>query len=324
MSPVTLILVRKLLRDARLALIAVCLVLFSFATLWVKISQVVTVEISPAFTAVAAFVGDRSLFKDMIFSGPGKVSEAALGWGHINFENPNDFLAMGMLHPIMLSMCVLWGVGRSAAAVAGELDRGTMELLLSQPVPRHTLIVAHLLVDLIVLPLICLSFYAGTQFGLEIVGPFVPNYSALREAKMPIPIPDHPEPLAVNGLLEWRGLAHTFAFLLALSGMTIAFSAAGRSRWRVIGWMALIVVAMFVANTVGQLWEPARFTRPVTLFFYYQPQRAMLNDLWLVDLGSSWPGGPTVPAIVVLSGVGLLGYGFALWTFTRRDLPAPL
>ncbi len=46
----------------------------------------------------------------------------------------------------------------------------------------------------------------------------------------------------------------------------------------------LVVVVMFVANTVGQLWEPAGFVRPFTFFFYYQPQRLMIDGDWMVDL----------------------------------------
>jgi ABC-2 type transport system permease protein len=321
----TLILVRKLFRDVRPALIAVCVLLFAFATLWVKISQLVTSEIAPVFNTVALFAaGDKYLFQDVIFRGPGKVSEAALGWGSINFEKPNDFLAMGMLHPIVLSLIVIWSVGRLAGSIAGELDRGTMELLLSQPIPRHRLILAHFLIDLIVLPLICLSFFAGTQFGLAIVGPFIPNYSALKDVKLPIPIPDNPQPLEVSGQHEIFGLMNTAAFMFAVGGMTIALSSYGRSRWKVIGYAIVIVVVMFVVNTVGQLWPPARFARPLTFFFYYQPQKVMLDRNWLVDLGTSWPGGPKIFALAVLVGVGLAGYLIALRIFTRRDLPAPL
>jgi ABC-2 type transport system permease protein len=81
---------------------------------------------------------------------------------------------------------------------------------------------------------------------------------------------------------------------------------------------------MFVANTIGQLWEPSGFVRPLTLFFYYQPQRAMLDGDWMVDVGKAWPGWPMVPGIGVLLAVGAAGYLLALRTFTRRDLPAPL
>ena len=100
----TFILVRKLLRDVRPALIVVCIVLFVFAAFWVKITQRVTSEIAPVFNSVALLVGDQKLFQDVLFKGPGKVSQAALGWGDLNFERPNDFLAMGMLHPIVLTL----------------------------------------------------------------------------------------------------------------------------------------------------------------------------------------------------------------------------
>jgi ABC-2 type transport system permease protein len=302
----TLILFRKLLRDVRPALIVVCIVLFAFAAFWVKIAQRVTSEIAPVFNSVALMVGD------------------------LNFERPNDFLAMGMLHPIVLTLCVVWAIGRAAGAVAGEIDRGTMELLMSQPVPRNRLIVAHFLVDLVVLPCICFAFFAGTQFGLAVVGDFIPDYSSLKGLRgpagrpIPIPIPDHPQPLAVNGTSELAGLANTFALMFAVGGITMALSAAGRSRWKVTGYAVLIVVVMFVANTIGQLWEPAAFVRPFTLFYYYQPQKAMLDNNWLVDLGAAWPGAPRISGIGVLVIVGFAGYLLALRTFTRRDLPAPL
>jgi ABC-2 type transport system permease protein len=222
-------------------------------------------------------------------------------------------------------------VGRAAGAVAGELDRGTMELLMSQPVPRHRLVLAHFLVDCVVLPVLCLSFFAGTQFGLWVVGEFVPDYTALDELAQGAPLLKSAAlrdtaPLPVSGLGELAGLVNTVALMFAISGMTLALSAAGRSRWKVVGYAVLVVVVMFVANTVGQLWEPAGFVRPFTFFFYYQPQRTMIEGNWTVDLSQAWDlGRPVlVPAVVVLFAVGAAGYAVALRIFTRRDLPAPL
>src|SRR5947209_3167416 len=242
----TLILVRKLLRDARPALVAVCLVLFLFAALWVKITQRVTAEITPFFNTVARMAQlPPKLFEDVLFRGPGKVSQAVLGGADLRFEKPMDFLAVGLLHPIVLILSAVWAVGRAGGAVAGELDRGTMELLMSQPVPRNRLILAHFIVDLLVLPIICLSFFLGTQFGLAVVGDFIPDYTAIKNLRgpmgqpIPIPIPPNPEPLAVSGLGEFTGLMNTFALMFAISGVTIALSAAGRSRWKVTGYAVL-------------------------------------------------------------------------------------
>src|SRR5947209_11808484 len=226
----TLILVRKLLRDARPALIAVCLVLFLFAAMWVKITQRVTAEISPFFNTVARMAQlPPKLFEDVLFKGPGKVSQAVLGGADLRFERPMDFLAVGLLHPVVLILASVWAVGRAGGAVAGEVDRGTMELLMSQPVPRNRLILAHFLVDCVVIPVLCLSFYAGTQFGLWAVGPFVIDYTAVREAitkELPIAgamglrVPTEPQVLEVSGRAQLPALANTAALMFALSGLT--------------------------------------------------------------------------------------------------------
>jgi ABC-2 type transport system permease protein len=340
---VTYILVRKLLRDVRTPLVVVCLILFLFASFWVVITQRVTTEIAPMFKSISQVVtGDGKAFEKVLLRGPTKVSQAALGWGELNFDRPNDFLSIGLLHPAVLVLSLVWGVGRAAGAVAGELDRGTMELLLSQPVPRHRLIVAHFLVDCVALPVLCLAFFAGTQFGLATVGPFQPNFAAMddlinsaaaekgggvttflagvvNKAKL------EAKPLEVDGMRELAGLANTLALMFAFSGTTMALSALGRSRWRVIALAVLIAFVMFVANTIGQLWEPAAWARPLTFFFYYQPQKAMLEGQWGADVGTPWGGAPLfVNATLVLFAVGALGYAVALRAFVKRDLPAPL
>ncbi len=323
----TFILVRKLLRDVRPALIAVCIILFVFAAFWVKITQRVTTEVAPLFKIVSRVsMGNEKQFEKVLVRGPSKVSQAALGWGELNFDRPNDFLAIGLLHPVLLIMCVVWCVGRAAGAVAGELDRGTMELLMSQPVPRSRLILAHLAVDGLVLPVLCLSFFAGTQVGLAAAGAFVPDYAAIDDIPMLKNLPRDTTPLPVSGMGELPALVNTLALMFAISGTTLALSAAGRNRWKVVGYAVLGVVVMFVANTIGQLWEPAGFVRPLTFFYYYQPQRVMLDGEWTVDLSAAWHlGRPArVPAVGVLFAVGAAGYALALRTFTRRDLPAPL
>lgn len=324
----TAILVRKLLRDARPALLVVCLILFAFAGLWVKVTQRVTAEISPFFNTVArAAKLDPKLFEEVLFRGPGKVSQAVLGGADLQFEKPNDFLAVGLLHPVIITLGTVWAIGRAAGAVAGEIDKGTMELLLSQPIPRNRLILAHFLVDCLVIPTLCLAIFAGTQFGLWAVGPFTVDYTAVKKLPIPLVVPDEPETIEVSGRAEFPALANLAGLLFALSGVTLAISAAGRSRWKVVGIAVLVAVVMFVANVLGQLWDGVAAVRPFSLFFYYQPQKIMLKGEWLVDLGTAWNDGRplfAVPVVGVLFAVGAVGYLVALRIFTRRDLPAPL
>jgi ABC-2 type transport system permease protein len=82
-----------------------------------------------------------------------------------------------------------------------------------------------------------------------------------------------------------------------------------------------------MVNVIGQLWDAVAFLRPFTVFYYYQPQQIILRHTWTIDLGTVWNGGQPLLAVnmvMVLFAVGFVGYALALWTFCRRDLPAPL
>src|SRR5262245_50889957 len=149
------VLVFKLLRDIRWALLISALLLFAFEILWVKVTQRATTQISPFFTTLAERAGmNAKLIEDQLFSGPGKIVQTIAGGENIHFERASDMLSIGYVHPLIQLVLCLWAVGRSASALAGELDRGTLELLLAQPIPRGRVVLAHVLVDVISLPLL--------------------------------------------------------------------------------------------------------------------------------------------------------------------------
>jgi ABC-2 type transport system permease protein len=115
--------------------------------------------------------------------------------------------------------------------------------------------------------------------------------------------------------------------MFAVSGYTMWISAAGRFRWRTLGIAVLLTLVQFLINVIGQLWDAAAPLRPFTVFFYYQPQSIILSGRWTTDVGQVWNSGQPLLAlnvVAVLVSVGLVGYAMALWTFARRDLPAPL
>jgi ABC-2 type transport system permease protein len=327
----TFTLVGKLLRDVRWPLLAVCLLLFLFSTLWVRVAWRVTTEIAPFFNLIAKNSSiDQAAIERVVFNGPGKVSQAVLGGADIRFERPTDFLAVEMLHPVVIILITLWAVGRTGGAIAGEIDRGTMELLLSQPIPRDRLVLAHLIVDLLVIPLLCVSILAGTHLGLWLSGPFIENHDVFKElppAARAIASAQPPKELPVDVSGQWKAAVNLAGLAFAISGVSLLVSSGGRSRWRALGWAILLVVSMFVTNVIGQLWEPVGRLRPLTLFFYYQPQSVWLKGEWLADVGEplglakKWVRVPMVP---LLFAVGAAGYFVSLRVFTRRDLPAPL
>jgi ABC-2 type transport system permease protein len=330
----TAALIRKLLRDVRLTLFVVALLLALFQCLWAKITQRIVGDIVPFFNALAAAQGMSAIpgmpsinIQEVIFSGPGKVIRTLMGGETISIERAMDMMSIGYVHPLMQTLFCIWAIGRASGAIAGEIDRGTMELLLAQPVARVRLILAHLCVDGITIPLLCLSLWAGNWIGVWLVGPITP--APLDPAKFPLlpKTPVDPELLRVDPAAFGPALVAVGALMFAVSGYTMWLSAAGRFRWRVLGFAVFLTLVMFLVNVIGQMWEEVLgWLRPFTVFYYYQPQAIILGKSWCVDF-SVWNNGHPlflVPGPAVLLAVGGVGYAMALWTLHRRDLPAPL
>jgi len=293
----TFILFRKLLRDVRIGLIVVALLLAAFQCLWARVTSTLSGRILP-------LVGEHlpiPALREIVFQGPGKIIQTLMGGESIDLTRTLHTLTIGYVHPLTIAILCVWAVGRAAGAIAGEIDRGTMELLLAQPIRRSQVLLAHGLVDLATIPVLCLSMWAGTWVGAWLLG-FLDAAS-----------PDQ----RVDPWCFAPGLVNVALLLFAVSGFTMWISAAGRFRGRVLGLAVLLFLVQFLINVIGQLWDAAEICRPLTVFYYYQPQPIILDphwaqqrDVWL-HLG-------------VLAGVGSVGYVLAWWTFCKRDLPAPL
>jgi ABC-2 type transport system permease protein len=321
-------LVIKLLRDLRLPLVVVAVLLIAFQCLWVKITQRIVGQLVPFFVglAVAQKLAPQSL-EEQLFRGPGKLMQTLMGGELIKLDRAMDVLSIGYVHPLMQTLFCIWAIGRAAGAIAGEIDRGTMELLLAQPLPRYRVVLAHLCVDGLTIPMLCLSLWAGTSFGSWLVGPIKVDPADLKELPVPLQAEPSPETLEISPAAFGPSLWNVGALIFAVAGYTMWLSARGRFRWRVMGAAVLITLLQFLINVVGQVWEAVAWLRPFTVFYYYQPQQILLAHRWSVELGTVWNGGQPLLAVNVLAvlfGVGAVGYGMALWTFCRRDLPAPL
>ena len=305
----TWVLVRKLLRDIRVAWIVVAVLLFLFQLLWARITMRVTTQILgalqragitlEAITQILVPQNQATGQKEFI----GQMVQTIIGGEDINVARAGDLMSVSYVHPLVLSILGIWALGRAANAIAGEIERGTMELLLAQPIRRAQVVLAHLLVDAIVLPSLCLSMWIGTYCGSWWMG--------LQVADDPM---HHVEP---SRFLP--GLLFVFAMMFAISGLTMWISAMGRSRARVWGWAVTIFLCMFLINILGQvLWpEVLELVRPFTVYFHYHPQRMILDDSWYSN-GEAWLH------LSALIGAGAGGYGLAWATFCHRDLPAPL
>jgi ABC-2 type transport system permease protein len=329
----TWVLVRKLLRDVIRPLILVALLLCLYQMLWVKITARLLGEMAPFFDQLAGLGGmTQHDLEQQVFKGPGEIIRSLIGGERINLDHAMDMLSIGYVHPVMELMFCVWAIGRGASAVAGEIDRGTMELLLAQPLARFKLILAHFIVDLLTIPVLCLSLWAGTCIGWWLVGPITPEtpdiklpdatytfqagpfkYSVTGPIRLQKETPEQQQARLHVDLLDFLpALPLIGGLIFAVSGYTIWLSALGRFRTRVLMVAIGVTVVQFLINLLGQMWPFIAPLRPATIFYYYQPQQAILGQ------------SSGLPFLAVLLCVGLTGYGLALWTFRRRDIPAPL
>lgn len=349
----TAVLVRKLLRDVRLALLVVAILLGAFQYLWANVTGRILGQLAPFFHMLGSLGGlTPSDIESVLFEGPGKIVRTLIGGEQINLNGAMDMLSIGFVHPLIQTILCIWAVGRAAGAISGELDRGTMELLMSQPMARSRVILSHLIVDGITIPLLCLSLWAGAALGawaimpikvekpdlkkrptpgyLLQIGPLKMKFKALRDITAEPSEVENDETmkkrLEIRPREFSRALPSVGGLIFAVCGMTMFISSLGRSRWRVLGFAVFFILIQFLVNLVGQMWDVLSPFRPLTIFYYYQPQQAILDQGWCAHF-SEWNGGEplcAVPMLVVLYGVGIVGYGLAWWTFHRRDLPAPL
>ena len=293
-----MILIRKLFRDVWLALVVMLLLLFAFQLLWAKVTQRIAGEVLARFVDLGV---DIATLRSIIFTDSGKIIQTLMGGETIALERGADMMSIAYVHPLTQMILCIWAIGRAAGALAGEIDRGTMELLLAQPIRRANVVLAHLAIDGIAIPALALTLWLGTTVGVHLVGLADSNVEQLRVD----PTRFLPATLSVTALV------------FAVSGSTMALSALGRLRGRVLGIAVLTMLVQFLVNVVSQLWPPMETLRPWTIFYYYQPQQMILKENW-ARLPSVWF------RISILTSIGVGGYLFALWHFCRRDLPAPL
>jgi len=198
------------------------------------------------------------------------------------------------VHLVTTLVSMGWAIGRGSDPISGEISRGTMDLTLTLPVRRASV----LLVPSIVAPLgsavLAASVWLGSGIGIVLA----------RRGE---------------GLSLWPflpGAVNLFALMFALAGLTALVSAFNRDRWRTISIMVGFVVVSFVVEMVGRLWEPGAWLKYGSFFSAYDPQAMILMA----------PGDG--PSALVCNGtlavIGAAGYLGAVVVFSRRDIPAAL
>jgi ABC-type transport system involved in multi-copper enzyme maturation permease subunit len=196
------------------------------------------------------------------------------------------FVAIPWVHPVTLAIVWAHAIICCTRVPAGEVDRGTIDLLLGLPVSRWSLYLSESLVwagGAAVLMLLCA---AGNALGTWRVTGVT-----------------HPSPLRVGIVL-----VNLLCLYAAVGAAAWLFSALSERRGRAIGAVFVVVAASFLLNYLTQFWEPARRVAFLGMLRYYRPLPILRDGAWpLRDMSA-------------LAGAALILWTAAGLVFSRRDL----
>jgi len=197
-------------------------------------------------------------------------------------------IALGFIHPIAIILTSVFAVGFSASAVAGERQRGTLEVALARPISRRVLYLSLLAASFGFIAISIAALLAGSVSGATFAG----VVDELAFGNLPL--------LWLNGVVLFGAFA---AIALAASVSFDRFAPA-------LGVTLGIVIVSYVLEVLGSLWPAAQFLQPYSLFHYLNA-KAILNDA-------------VAPFdMAVLTMVIVIAMVWALVVFPRRDLAAP-
>ncbi len=184
------------------------------------------------------------------------IIKAMVGADVAGGAGPEIFTSIPWAHPVVLAVIWAHAIVFCTRIPAGEVDRGTIDILLSLPVTRWILHVSET-IAWVVSSLVLLTLgILGNSIGSALAG------TSWEPARIGI--------IFVNLLLLYLAVG-SFAWLM---------SALCDRRGRAISAAFVIVIASFLLNYLAQLWEPLGRIDFLSLLKYYRPLYILKDGLW--------------------------------------------
>lgn len=229
-------------------------------------------------------------FKEQIdvLLGSGAIPQQFTQFGGGDLFTLQGTIALGFIHPISVALGLVFALGFAVNAVAGERQRGTLEVLLARPLSRRRLYLTLLVATILFVAVTMAAQVMGIFIGAAAAGAF----AELLPARMAV--------MWLNGVLVF----------MALGSIALATSVSFDRLTPALGLSLAFILISYFLEIIGSLWIDARGLQPYSLFHYLDPKGALNGTMtagdWLVPLG-----------------VFVAGLVVALVVFPRRDLAAP-
>jgi ABC-2 type transport system permease protein len=206
---------------------------------------------------------------------------------------PVGQLSILYVHIVTLLICVGWALGRGTDSITGEISRGTMDLILTLPIWRVSVVLIPAVVTAAGSVLLAAAVMLGTRVGLACV---------------------HLEqPVAVLAFLP--GAVNLACMTFCFTGITTMVSAGIRDRWMALAIAGGFYIVELVIELIARMWAGGKWLFYLTFHSAFEPQQLILTA-----------GKASHDALrynLTLIGLGLACYAVAVLIFNRRDIPGP-
>lgn len=190
-------------------------------------------------------------FKALLAQYPKALMSLFAGAGNINMFSPEGFISIEFLQLWMPIIVFGFAVTFATAIVAKEMDDGTMDLLMAQPIARTSLVLSRFTAMAAYLAALALVTVGSIGVG----GRF------------------YDVTFKVEGLLA-TGLLF-LAFMLAIAAFSIFLSVVLRDRGQAIILAVAVFIVSHLLNALSELNETVRKFRFLSIFKYYNPYKAL-------------------------------------------------
>lgn len=229
-------------------------------------------------------------FSDAIreLANSGAIPKQLMSFGSGNLFTVPGAITIGFQHPLAIAFLGIFAVGTSTAAIAGERERGTLEVLLARPISRRTLYVT-VAIGVVLLLAVELAALLGGQW----TGMLLTNIAdQVDSSQLWL--------LFANAMLLWGAFA---AFSLAAS---VSFDRHAPA----LGLSLAYLLLNYFLEILGSLWTDVDWSQEYSLFHHFQPAEILTGQADPIDF-------------VILGAAVVIPLVYALIVFPRRDLAAP-
>jgi len=195
--------------------------------------------------------------------------------------------AFGLNHPTVIAIVAIAAINIPVRHISREIEDGTMELLLSHPFKRTSLIFKLWISGSLILLVIALTGFLSSVFAIHIF---------------------HDLTVTIGWRLAQICINFWLLFMVIMS-YTLLITTASKAGSFASNLSAGITLMFYLLFFIGQLWDTIAFLKPYSIFTYFQPQKLMFGQ------GDFWGD------ILVLGCITLICFAGSLWFFKRRDIP---